>query len=49
LSELKEAQMADETSEGSSFDLMRIVINLAGIVMAVGLVALVVATIINGG
>ena len=41
--------MADETSKGAGFDPIRVVINLVGIVMAVGLVALVVATIVNGG
>ncbi len=41
--------MPDEMSKGGSFDPIRIVINLAAIVMAVGIVALIVATIINGG
>jgi len=41
--------MADETSGGEGFELMRIVINLAAIVMTGGIVALIVATIIIGG
>ncbi len=41
--------MADETSEGQGFEPIRIVINLGAVVMTVGIVALIVATIINGG
>lgn len=40
--------MADETSRGGGFEPIRIVINLAAVVMAVGIVALVVATIATG-
>jgi hypothetical protein len=39
--------MPDETSNGG-FELMRIIINLGGIVLAGGLVALIVATIVYG-
>lgn len=39
--------MPDETSNGGP-DLMRVTINLAAVVMAVGIVALIVATIVNG-
>lgn len=41
--------MPDETSKGGGFDPIRIVINLAAVVMAAGIVALIIATIINGG
>jgi hypothetical protein len=39
--------MPDEISD-SGFELMRIIINLGAIVLAGGLVALIVATIISG-
>jgi hypothetical protein len=39
--------MPDETRDGG-FELMRIIINLGAIVVAGGLVALIVATIISG-
>lgn len=39
--------MPDKTSNGG-FELMRIIINLGAIVLAGGLVALIVATIVSG-
>ncbi len=38
--------MADETSKGNGFDSMRVVINLAALVLAAGTVALIVALIV---
>lgn len=39
--------MPDETSDGRA-DLMRVIINLGGLVLAAGVVALIVATIVAG-
>jgi hypothetical protein len=39
--------MPDKTSNGG-FELMRIIINLGAVVVAGGLVALIVATIVSG-
>jgi hypothetical protein len=40
--------MTDERKTGVSFDAMRAVINLAGLVLAAGIIALIVATITSG-
>lgn len=40
-----EEQMAEETSSG--FDVMRVVINLGGLVLAGGLIALIVAAVLS--
>jgi hypothetical protein len=42
-----EVLMPDETSDGG-FELMRIIVNLGGVVLVGGLVVLIVATIIVG-
>jgi hypothetical protein len=39
--------MTDETSDGGP-DLMRVIINLGGLALAAGVVALIVATIVSG-
>jgi hypothetical protein len=40
--------MSDETKTGVGFDAMRVVINLGGVVLAVGVIVLIVATITTG-
>jgi hypothetical protein len=42
-----EELMPDKTSNGGP-DLMRVIINLGGVVLATGIVALIVATIVSG-
>ncbi|MEO8457895.1 MAG: hypothetical protein ABI559_08790 [Chloroflexota bacterium] len=40
--------MSDERKTGVGFDSMRVVINLGGLVLAVGIIVLIVATITSG-
>jgi uncharacterized membrane protein len=41
----QEESVAEETSKGAGFDAIRVVINLAGLMLGVGVVILIVASI----
>lgn len=40
--------MTDERKTGAGFDAIRVVINLGGLVLAIGVIVLIVATITSG-